>query len=401
MISAGKASIFGWGETYATEDDPKTPLELASGAISKALDRAGVHKDEVEGLLTGRAPFADQRYQYNNVLSSHLNFTPQYSTEITFHGAGVVSLFKYAAMAVENGIADPVLCVQSDAAPLYSDPSQQVDEMDVDPIFEFPYGPSMPSIFALIARRQMAEFDLTREQMAQVAVTAREWGRDHPHAAYGDSGPITVDEVLDAPLVADPLGRYDCTPWGPPGTGGAFVVTSIDDAPDDETTVDITGFGECSTHEYITARPSVRSAPVERPSELTSTAAQESGRRAYEMASVGPDDIDVAEVCYLFSNLAILFLEDLGFCEKGQGGEFVANGGIDPDDGLAFGTHGGDLTFGQPGISYEMNHAIECIRQLTGNALGRQVEADTGLVHGLGSTGACHSTAILERRDSR
>lgn len=400
MTSAGKAAISGWGETYATEEDPQTPLELAAGAVSKALDRAGIHKDDVEGLLTGRAPFADQRHQYNNVLSSHLNFTPRYSTEITFHGAGVVSLFKYAAMAVENGVADPILCVQSDAAPLYSDPSQKVDKMDVDPVFEFPYGPSMPSIFALIARRQMAEFNLTREQMAHVAVTAREWGREHPHAAYGDADPLTVGDVLDAPPVADPLGRYDCTPWGPPGTGGAFIVTSTEAAPDDETTVDITGFGECSTHEYITARPSVKSAPVERPGELTSTAAQESGRRAYEMAGLGPDTIDVAEVCYLFSNLGVLFLEDLGFCEKGRGGEFVANGGIAPDDGLAFGTHGGDLTFGQPGISYEMNHAIECIRQLTGNALGRQVDADTGLVHGLGSTGACHSTAILEQRGS-
>lgn len=400
MSLARKASVIGWGETYATEEDPQTPLELAAGAISDALERAAVEKDEVQGLLTGRAPFADQRHQYNNILSSHLNFTPTYSTEITLHGAGVVSLFKYAAMAVESGVADPVLCVQSDAAPLYADPSQTVDEMDVDPVFEFPYGPSMPAIFAMIARRQMAEFDVTREQMAEVAVVAREWGSEHPHAAYGDAGPLTVADVLEAPGVADPLGRYDCTPWGPAGTGGAFVVTSADEAPDDESTVDISGFGECSTHEYITARPSVKSAPVDRPSALTSTAAQRSGGLAYEMAGLGPEDIDVAEVCYLFSNLALLFLEDLGFCEKGRGGEFVASGGIDPDDGLAFGTHGADLTFGQPGISYEMNHAIECIRQLTGNALGRQVAADTGLVHGLGSTGACHSTAILERRGS-
>jgi acetyl-CoA acetyltransferase len=398
MSLARTASVIGWGESYATEAAPRTPLELAAGAIRPALDRANVGKHEIEGLLTGRAPFADQRPQYNNVLSSHLNLTPRLSTAVTFHGAGVVSLFKYAAMAVATGVADPVLCVQSDAAPLYTDPGQQVDEMDVDPVFEFPYGATMPSIFALIARRQMAEFDVTREQFAEVAVTAREWGSHHPHAAYGDAGDLTVGDVLDAPMVADPLGLYDCTPWGPAGTGGAFVVTAADNAPDDGTTVDICGVGECSTHEYLTARPSVQTAPVDRPGALTSTGAQASGRRAFRMAGLDRNDIDVAEVAYLFSNIAVLLLEDLGFCEKGRGGEFVANGGIDPESGLAFGTHGGDLTFGQPGISFEMNTAIECIRQVTGNALGKQVVADTGLVHGIGSTCACHSTAILQQR---
>lgn len=395
------ASVIGWGESFAADDDPKSPLELAAEAIRPALDRADVAKDDIEGLLTGRAPIADQRHQYNNILSSHLNLTPRFSTEITFHGAGVMSLFKYAAMAVTTGVADPVLCVQSDAAPIYSDPGERVAEMDVDPVFEFPYGPTMPAIFALVARRQMAESGITREHLAEVAVTAREWGQHHPHAALGHKGPLTVEEVLDAPMVADPLSLYDCTPWGPAGTGGAFIVTSAANVdPGDSTAVDICGVGECATHEYITARRSLASAPVDDPASITSTGAQESGRRAFEMADMTPDDIDVAELTYLFSNVALLLLEDLGFCEQGQSGEFVENGGIDPEEGLPMGTHGGDLTFGQAGISFEMNTAIECIRQLTGNALGRQVDASTGLVHGIGSTCALHSTAILQRRGS-
>lgn len=401
MTLQNSASIVGWGESFASATNPKTPLELAAEATRSALDRAQVEKADIEGVLTGRAPIADQRQQYNNILASHLNFTPRFSTEITFHGAGVMSLFKYAAMAVASGVADPVLCVQSDAAPQYSDPGERVAEMDVDPVFEFPYGPTMPAIFALVARRQMAESGVTREQFAEIAVTAREWGRHHPHAALGHKGELTVEEVLDAPMVADPLSLYDCTPWGPAGTGGAFVVTSSENvSPDDGTAVDICGVGECATHEYITARRSLNSAPVDRPSELTSTGAQESGRRAFEMAGLTPEDIDVAEVTYLFSNVALLLLEDLGFCEQGEAGTFVENGGLDPDEGLPFGTHGGDLTFGQAGISFEMNAAIECIRQLTGNALGRQVECSTGLVHGIGSTCACHSTAILQQRGS-
>jgi acetyl-CoA acetyltransferase len=115
------------------------------------------------------------------------------------------------------------------------------------------------------------------------------------------------------------------------------------------------------------------------------------------MAGIGPDDIDVAEVTYLFSNIALLMLEDLGFCEKGEAGKFVENGGISRENGeLAFNTHGGDLTFGQPGVSLWMNTAIEGIRQLSGEPLGVAVDTpEVGLIHGMGSTCSCHSTAIL------
>lgn len=393
------ATVIGWGESYASDESPKTPLRLATEAAREALDRSGIQKDEIEGILTGRAPIADQRPQYNNILSSQWNLTPQLSTEITFHSAGVVSLFKYAAMAVATEVADPVLCVQSDAVPLYANGGERVTEMDVDPVFEYPYGPTIPAIFALIARRQMTEYGVTREHFAQVPVTAREWGREHPHAALGHKGEMTVEDVLAAPMVADPLSLFDCTPWGPPGTGGAFIVTKADAAASfTGTPIDIRGVGECSTHENISFRPSVRTAPVDHPGRLTATGAQVSGRTAFAMAECEPSEIDVAEITYLFSNIALLLLEDLGFCAKGDGGEFVANGGIDPETGLAFGTHGGDLTFGQPGVSFEMNAIIECLRQLAGEPLGRAVpDAELGLVHGIGSTCACHSTAILQR----
>lgn len=393
------AAIVGWGESYAADDDPKAPLELAGEAIRETLDRAGVDKSEVEGLLTGWAPIADHRPRYNNVLSSHFNLTPKLSTTVTFHSAGVMSMFEYAAMAVERGIADPVLCVQSDAAASFDDPSDGMSGTDVDPVFEHPYGLVYPSAMALVARRQMAEFGVTREQMAAVAVAAREWGVDHPHATLGDRGPLTVQEVLDAPPVAEPLGLYDCVPWGPAGTGGAFLVTSAENAASyDGPTVRILGTGGYSTHEYVSARPSLRSAAVDAPARLTHTGARESSRLAYERAGLGPDDVDVAEVTYLFSNVALLLLEDLGFCEKGRAGEFVESGGIARDGDLPFNTHGGDLTFGQPGVSMWMNTAIECIRQLTDEPLGAAVpDADVGLVHGMGSTCACHATVLLGR----
>lgn len=400
MAVADNPAVVGWGESYASDDEPKAPLQLAGEAIRAALDRAGVEKGEVEGLLTGWPPMADPRPRYNNVMSSHFNLTPRLSTTITFHSAGVISTFRYAAMAVEAGIADPVLCVQSDAAASFDDPLGEMSGTDVDPVFEHPYGLVYPSAVALIARRQLAEFDLTREQLAEVAVSAREWGIDHPHATLGRKGPLSVEEVVDAPPVAEPLGLYDCVPWGPAGTGGAFLVTSAENAASyDGTPVEILGTGEYSTHEYVSARPSLRSGAVEEPDRLTHTGAQVSSRTAYDAAGLGPTDVDVAEVTYLFSNLALLLLEDLGFCEKGNAGEFVANGGIAREGGdLAFNTHGGDLTFGQPGVSMWMNTAIECIRQLTGETLGATVpDAEVGLVHGMGSTCACHSTVLLGR----
>jgi acetyl-CoA acetyltransferase len=397
MGTAANPAIVGWGESYATDEDPKAPLELAGGAIRAALDRAGIAKDEVEGLLTGWPPLADHRPRYNNVMSSHFNLTPTFSTAVTFHSAGVMSMFRYAAMAVEAGVADPVLCVQSDAAASFDDPSGGMAGTDVDPVFEHPYGLVYPSAMALIARRQMAEFGVTREQLAEVAVSAREWGVDHPHATFGDAGPLSVEEVLDAPPVAEPLGLYDCVPWGPAGTGGAFLVTSAENAASyGGEHVEILGTGEYSTHEYVSARPSLRSAAVAAPSRLTHSGARESSRQAYEAAELQPADVDVIEATYMFSNLALLLLEDLGFCPKGEGGAFVADGGIAREGGLPFNTHGGDLTFGQPGVSMWMNTAIECIRQLTGETLGATVPgADLGLVHGIGSTFACHSTVLL------
>lgn len=397
MTRKGKASVVGWGESYATEEDPSTPLELAGTAIREALNRAGIHKDEIEGFLTGFPPMADRRSRYNNIMTSHFNITPRFSTEVTLHSAGVISMFKYAAMAVEQGIADPVLCVQSDAAPLYQDSSDNMSGTDVHPVFEHPYGLIYPSVMALIARRQMAKFDVTREHLAEVAVAAREWGVDHPHAALGDKGPLTVEEVLDAPMVAEPLSLYDCVPWGPLGTGGAFVITKAENADSyDNPSVEILGTGECSTHEYVSARPSVCTAPVDTPTSLTSTGAQTSSRIAYERADMRPKDIDVAEVTYMFSNIALLLLEDLGFCEKGAAGQFVADGGISPGGDLTFNTHGGDLTFGQSGISMWMNAAIECLRQLTDEPLGASAgDPQVGLVHGMGSTCACHSTVLL------
>jgi len=119
------------------------------------------------------------------------------------------------------------------------------------------------------------------------------------------------------------------------------------------------------------------------------------------MAGLAPGDVDVAEVTHLFSNVALLLLADLGFCDLGEAGEFVANGGIARDGGdLAFNTHGGDLTFGQPGVSTWMNAAVECLRQLGDDQLGAVVpDADVGLVHGMGSTVGCHSTVLLGWED--
>lgn len=398
MAVSNNPVIVGWGESYASDDRPKAPLELAGEAIRDTLDRAGVEKGDVEGLLTGWPPMADHRPRYNNILSSHFNLTPSFSTTVTFHSAGVMSMFRYAAMAVDAGIADPVLCVQSDAAASFDDPLGGMSGTDVDPVFEHPYGLVYPSAMALIARRQMAEFGTTREQFAEVAVSAREWGVDHPHATLGHKGALTVEEVVEAPPVAEPLGLYDCVPWGPAGTGGAFLVTSAENAASyTSPRVEILGTGEHSTHEYISARPSLRSGAVTDPSRLTHTGAQVSGRGAYEAAGVGPEDVDVVEATYMFSNVALLLLEDLGFCAKGRAGEFVADGGIARHGGdIAFNTHGGDLTFGQPGVSMWMNTAIECIRQLTGEPLGGAVpEAEVGLVHGMGSTAACHTTVLL------
>ena len=233
----------------------------------------------------------------------------------------------------------------------------------------------------MAASRHMFEFGTTREQLAEVAVAAREWALLNP--AAWEKKPLTIADVLNARPISDPFTVRDCCLVT--DGGGAIVMTRIERARDmAKLPVPVLGWGQSITHASISSMP-----------DLTHTGAIQSGAAAYAMAGMSAGDIDVLALYDAFTINTILFLEDLGFCPKGEGGRFVENGRIGPTGDVAVNTNGGGLSYCHPGM-YGLFLLIEAVRQLRSECGARQVAgAEAALVHGNGGVLSAQATVIL------
>ena len=250
--------------------------------------------------------------------------------------------------------------------------------------YEAPYGVLSPlSLYAMAAQRHFHEYGTTGEQLAEIAVAAREWALLNPKAYRYEAGPITVDDVLASPMISTPLHRLDCCLVV--DGGGAVVLTSLDRARDlAKPPVRVLGCGQSVTHISMASMP-----------DLTRTGAVEAGARAFAEAGLGPEDVDVAEIYDSFTITVLLTLEALGFCDRGEGGRFVEGGRTRPGGSFPMNTNGGGLSYCHPGM-YGVLLLVEGIRQLRGEAGDRQVpEAEVALAHGTGGVLSSHSTVIL------
>jgi acetyl-CoA acetyltransferase len=354
-----------------------SPLDLMAQAAIRALADAGLDKREVDGLLAASAYY----YMPTVSLGEYLGIVPRYTDSTTIGGSSFVAHLRHAKLAVESGACEVALIAYGSTQ--RSDGGALVTMAEPLP-YEVPHGLPYPiGAYALAARRHMAEFGTTPEQLAAVAVQARAWALLNPKAFMHDRGPLTVADVLASPLIADPLHLLDCCLVT--DGGGAVVVTTRERARDlPRRPVRILGAGESHTHRGIMGMP-----------DLTTTAARYSGAQAFAEAGLRPADIDFVELYDAFTINTILFLEDLGFCPKGEGGPFVADGRIGPGGVLPVNTNGGGLSYCHPGM-YGIFTIIEAVRQLRGEAGARQVaRARVGLVHGNGGTLSSQCTAIL------
>ena len=227
----------------------------------------------------------------------------------------------------------------------------------------------------------MAVFGTTSEQLAQIAVSTREWATRNPRARYRD--PITIDDVLASPMESTPLHRLDCCLVT--DGAGAFVLTSAQRATAAaKRPVYVLGATTCHDHMMISQMP-----------DLTMTPGAVSGPAAFAMAGVKPSDVDVLMAYDSFTITALLHLEDLGFCAKGEGGPFVADGKLGPGGAVPTNTNGGGLSYTHPGM-YGMFLIVEAVRQLRGECAERQVAgADVAVAHGAGMVLSCMSTLVL------
>jgi acetyl-CoA acetyltransferase len=372
----GGAAIVGVAESDLGEVGPGfTPLDLIGQATDRALADAGLNKEDVDGLFSASAYYSMATVS----AGEYLGIRPRYSDATNMGGSSFVSHLLHAAAALEAGLCEVALVIYASTQRSgggfrgVSDPPNP---------YEAPYGPRYPvSMYALAASRHMHEYGTTREQLAEVAVAAREWAKLNPKAFKRDH--LTVEDVLASRMISSPLSLLDCCLVT--DGGGALVVTSAERAKDlRKAPVYLLGAGEAHWHRNISQMP-----------DLTVTAAVDSGPRAYEMAGVGPESVDVAMLYDAFTINPILFLEDLGFCEKGEGGAFVEGGRIAPGGELPVNTNGGGLSYNHPGM-YGLLLLVEAVRQLRGECGERQVRgARVALAHGNGGVLSSQVTAIL------
>lgn len=376
----GEIAILGTGMAGLGDCGGRSEQEIIAQAAHRAVAESGLALHEIDGLITSSltSPWWVMR------MAEYLGLRPSFSDSTMFGGSSFIADLRVAAMAIESGQCRHVLICYG-ATPRSAPSSTQINQMraalDPQP-YEHPYKPFNPvSSYALAAARHMHQYGTTRHQLAEVAVAARKWAQLNPDAFLRD--PLSIDDVLSAKMISDPLTVRDCCLVT--DGAGAFVVSSAARARDlHAKPIYVLGTGHAHWHRQISCMEDV-----------TVTPAVDSGRAAFEEAGMAPADIDLVQLYDAFTINPILFLEDLGFCAKGEGGSFVGGGRIEPGGELPMNTNGGGLSFTHPGM-YSIFLVIEAVTQLRRQAGARQVpQADVALVHGNGGVLSSQATAIL------
>ncbi|MCQ6279511.1 thiolase [Bacillus sp. EB600] len=384
----GKVAIIGAADTQVGMVPHMSATQLCVDAGLRALADAGISKDKIDGLITCNS-FAEPYMYHAEAIAEYMQIFPRVCLSVNTGGGTTFSVLHHAASAILSGMCDTVLITMADSLKSGLSPEQAM-AMQVSAghaQFELPYGPSVPSLYALIGKAHMEKYGTTAEQFAAVAVACRKHASLNPAAQMREL--ITVEDVVNSRMIADPLHLLDCSLIS--DGGSAVILTSAERAMDfPHQPVYLLGVGEGHSHEHISQARS-----------LTTSAAVESGRRAYEMAGLGPEDMDFAELYDCFTPTVLIELEDLGFCKKGEGGAFVENGAIELGGKIPINTHGGLLSHCHPGNPGSMFALTEAVLQLRHQAGDRQVMgAEVALVHGQGGIMSSHTTLILGRERS-
>lgn len=363
------SATFGMGEAPGYSS-----LDLAASASLLALEQAGLPLSAVDALFV----CVNDDMLSGLSLSEYLGIHPRLANNNRTGGSAFMTHATMAALAIQAGLCEVALITYGSNI---RSSSNRVVTAPGASIYETPYAVSLAASYALAARRHMHEYGTTRRQLAEVVVAARQWAALNPEAFTRE--PLSIDDCLAARPVATPFTVRDCCLVT--DGGAAVVMTSAARARDlVARPAYLLGSGEATTHRYIAQMP-----------DLTVTGAVESGRSAFAQAGVKPADIDVLQLYDAFSINPILFLEDLGFCAKGEGGAFVEGGRIAPGGSLPVNTNGGGLSCVHPGM-YGLFAIVEAVRQIAGTCGARQIPGvDLALAHGNGGVLSSQATLIL------
>ena len=384
VLKKNKIVIAGVGETEQGKIPDKSSFHFLSLASKLAIEDAGIKKSDVDGLVTAFS-LVEHTFMHCTTFADYFGMRPRFFSSVAVGGATAVWMVAEAAMAIASGQAEVVLCVRGDntLSGISSSGMVALIREMCHAEFEFPYGLTTPGGYALAAQRYLHDFGATREHLAAVAVTMRK------HAALKENAmnkePLTVEEVINSRVIAEPLTKYDCSIIS--DGGAAFIVTTEAKAKElgiKNPLAYLWGLGQGYSHQYLTTLRDLNQ---------IYNAIDSSGQRAFQTAGIGPKDVDVAFLYDCFTITVLLELEGLGFVPKGEGGPFALEGRMEIGKDLPVNTHGGLLSQAHLGA---MHHVVEATLQLRGAAGPRQVkDAEVALVHGNGGIVSAHSTVVL------
>jgi len=378
----GRIAIVGIAESDSGRVPNMTELQLHAQALQRALEDSGLRKSEIDGLFSS----SDTLIEPTVMLGEYVQVFPRYTDTTSIGGASFEAHLNHAVAALRTGKCEVALISYASTELSSRGRTLGTGELSTaipEATYEVPYGNTLVGAYAMAARRHMHLYGTTSDQLAEIAVVTRRHAGLNPLAMYRK--PITVQDVLDSRIIADPLHLLDCCVVS--DGGGAVLVTTEERARDlKQMPVFVLGSSESHTHTHISQMP-----------DLTVTAAAVTGPRAFAEAGVRPDQIDVAMIYDSFTITVLLLLEDLGFCKKGEGGAFVQDGRTALGGQLPINTDGGGLSANHPGMR-GIFLLIEATRQLRGQCGPRQVnDAKLAVAHGSGGLLSSQATTILGR----
>jgi acetyl-CoA acetyltransferase len=375
MAIAGKYCIAGVGHTAYGKLPGRSAESLTVEAIHNALLDSGISKGEIDCVLT-KAPTSAFQMLYSTRIAECIGVVPKVTATIDNAGASTATAIVYAAMCIEEGLCSAAVVSYGDN-PLTGSRSVYSEFGDGD---SAPYGLfGAAGHYGLIAQRYLHEFGKSAEDFAVVPISDRAWALKNPNAFFRK--PLSLADYLAARWVVEPFRLFDCCPI----TDGAAAVVVVPSARANDAAkkpVYIAGFGQGHSAAQLTSRKT-----------LTVSGAVQSGKTAFTMAGITPGEVDFVQLYDPFSVVPAITLEDYGFCSKGEGLDFLADGKTGPHGALPMNTSGGLLSeTGMPG----MQLIVEAVRQLRGECGDRQVDgAEVGVVSNQGGYMTTHATLVL------
>ncbi|MCS5722847.1 thiolase family protein [Herbiconiux sp. CPCC 203407] len=375
------ASIIGVGLTPFSRDSGLSALELQADAAYQALDDAGLGAPEVDTVITGYATTVNH-IMPGNVLAEYLGAKPERAFGMNVGGATGLAMLAEAARLVRSGDARTVLVVggENRASGQTRDAAIATLAQVGHASHEVALGANIPAYYALLASEYLHRHGLERSELAALAVQMRTHAAEHPGAQFRT--PITVDDVLAAPPIAEPLGLLDCCPMS---DGAAAVVISRGDGG--VRAVTIAGLGQANDHQHVSE------------ADFSAFGAGASAGSALAEAGVGVEGLDILGIYDSFTITLALLLEEIGIVDPGTAGTRAAEGLFAADGRFPLNLHGGLLSYGHSGVAGGMAHLVEMVTQMRGEAANRQLSTRPrrGLLHADGGVLSAHVSVVLDR----